>query len=554
MEGLVANLRAAGLCSERDPDDALLETIRAKDSSDFSEEFDVLLSSGFMRRGTGAYRTTCSPSSFPVERSADAPPIGSGCGRPYPPPLTRFNCKVHLKSPEFFTLDSTPIVGPDVAYCAAVGFTDGRALCAVRRRTPRTARRARTGPPARPGTPGVPAPRGPSRTAASAPDRERLRQPPGEPVPAAQLRGRHLHRVRAERRVLPGGRGAVARPGAAARRPSMITPPNRLAVTARAFAWTLSLLALSCGGGGGSPSAPPTPTVPPPQPTPTPPPGGTTCPSATAASTQPARRDPPACKAPSSPPSTRWSSNSPRSSTRPRRRRGHRQYLVLDKEHTSTASSPTWSRPASAHSETRRLQLRAHPGQEPERLLRALRHPDGHRVHPEERDLHGNLYSGVLPGRPRRPAARGQRVRRAVPAAISRMICKIHLYGADIYTLDSTGPRRARHLLLHFSRIHRPGHLPRPQGRQPERGPCEEWRVGYAKDTGRTGPTWTVNGNYCTARRAAARTTPATSTRFSSTRRAPTRCARRPAPAATSSSRSEPGPPSRRGSGVQWRP
>ena len=132
MEGLVANLRAAGLCSERDPDDALLETIRVKDSSDFSEEFDVLLSSGFMRRGTGAYRTTCSPSSFPVERSADAPPIGSGCGRPYPPPLTRFNCKVHLKGPEFFTLDSTPIVGPDVAYCAAVGFTDGRALCAVR--------------------------------------------------------------------------------------------------------------------------------------------------------------------------------------------------------------------------------------------------------------------------------------------------------------------------------------------------------------------------------------------------------------------------------------
>ena len=132
MDGLVANLRRAGLCAERDPDDGQQQTIRVKNSSDFSEEFDVLLSSGFMRRGTGAYRTTCSPSSFPVERSADAPPIGSGCGRPYPPPLTRFNCKVHLKSPEFFTLDSTPIVGPDVAYCAAVGFTDGRALCAVR--------------------------------------------------------------------------------------------------------------------------------------------------------------------------------------------------------------------------------------------------------------------------------------------------------------------------------------------------------------------------------------------------------------------------------------
>jgi len=130
-EGLVANLRAAGLCSERDPDDAKLETIRVKDSAEFSEEFDVLLSSGFMRRGSGAYRKTCTPSSFPVERAADAPPIGSGCGRPYPPPVTRFNCKVHLKGSEYYTLDSTPQVGPDVNYCASIGFPD-RAICPIR--------------------------------------------------------------------------------------------------------------------------------------------------------------------------------------------------------------------------------------------------------------------------------------------------------------------------------------------------------------------------------------------------------------------------------------
>ena len=42
-EGLVANLRSAGICSERDPDDAMLETIKAKNSSEFSEDFDVLL-------------------------------------------------------------------------------------------------------------------------------------------------------------------------------------------------------------------------------------------------------------------------------------------------------------------------------------------------------------------------------------------------------------------------------------------------------------------------------------------------------------------------------
>lgn len=131
MNGLVANLRAAGLCAERDPDDALQQTIRAKNATDFSEDFDVLLSSGHMRRGIGAYRQTCAPASFPVERAADAPPIGSGCGRPYPPPISRFNCKVHMKGKDFDTLDSTPIVGPDVAYCNSVGFTD-RALCPIR--------------------------------------------------------------------------------------------------------------------------------------------------------------------------------------------------------------------------------------------------------------------------------------------------------------------------------------------------------------------------------------------------------------------------------------
>lgn len=132
MEGIVANVRARGLCAERDPDDGAQESIRMKLESDFSEDYDVLLSSGHIRRGLGAYRQSCTPSSFPVERSEDAPPIGSGCGRPYPPPVTRINCKVHIKGPEYYTLDSTPIVGHDAAYCAAIGYTDGRSLCPVR--------------------------------------------------------------------------------------------------------------------------------------------------------------------------------------------------------------------------------------------------------------------------------------------------------------------------------------------------------------------------------------------------------------------------------------
>jgi hypothetical protein len=130
MNGLVANLRAAGLCAERDPDDALQQTIRAKNAAEFSENFDVILSTGHMRRGTGMYRQTCTPSSFPVDRSEDAPPIGSGCGRPYPPVVTRFNCKVHLKGP-VYTLDSTPLVGPDPGYCYSIGFVD-QSICPVR--------------------------------------------------------------------------------------------------------------------------------------------------------------------------------------------------------------------------------------------------------------------------------------------------------------------------------------------------------------------------------------------------------------------------------------
>jgi len=40
--------------------------------------------------------------------------------------------KIHLKSPSRYTLDTTPLVGPDAAYCKKIGFTDGRSYCPVR--------------------------------------------------------------------------------------------------------------------------------------------------------------------------------------------------------------------------------------------------------------------------------------------------------------------------------------------------------------------------------------------------------------------------------------
>jgi hypothetical protein len=130
LDGLVNALREMGLCAGRSNDD--YEIIQVKIDNDFSEDFDVYTSDGFMRRGTGAYRSTCNPAAFPVPRDPNAPPQGSGCGKPYPPPVSRIRVYVHFQAQEFDTLDATPLVGHDVLYCAAIGFTDGRSLCPVR--------------------------------------------------------------------------------------------------------------------------------------------------------------------------------------------------------------------------------------------------------------------------------------------------------------------------------------------------------------------------------------------------------------------------------------
>ena len=96
-----------------------------------SEEYDIITGNGYIRQNGGAYRTTCLPAAFPLPRTEEVPPAGSGCGRPYPV-VTRFRIWTHLTGNDTDVLDTTPMVGPDQAYCAAVGFTDGRSFCAVR--------------------------------------------------------------------------------------------------------------------------------------------------------------------------------------------------------------------------------------------------------------------------------------------------------------------------------------------------------------------------------------------------------------------------------------
>jgi len=128
LNGVVANLTAAGYCAQRNPDDFNYEQIQVKNENDFSEDFDVLTGSGFLRTN-GIYNETCAPASFPVDRS-DLPPAGSGCGKPYPPEINRMACKLHLLGPDAYTLDSTALVdGMD--YCNSVGFV-GRTTCPVR--------------------------------------------------------------------------------------------------------------------------------------------------------------------------------------------------------------------------------------------------------------------------------------------------------------------------------------------------------------------------------------------------------------------------------------
>jgi hypothetical protein len=56
---VIANLNAAGLCAQYDG-----EELAVKKSNSFSEQFDILLASGHIRRGAGSYRLTCRPSWF----------------------------------------------------------------------------------------------------------------------------------------------------------------------------------------------------------------------------------------------------------------------------------------------------------------------------------------------------------------------------------------------------------------------------------------------------------------------------------------------------------
>lgn len=61
FQGVVKNLQGAGLCANYDG-----KEIQVKSSNDFSEQYDILVSTGTVRRGDGSYRNTCTPAIFPL--------------------------------------------------------------------------------------------------------------------------------------------------------------------------------------------------------------------------------------------------------------------------------------------------------------------------------------------------------------------------------------------------------------------------------------------------------------------------------------------------------
>ena len=110
------------------------------DGGDGSREAERLPDAAGLIPTAPAPQPTATPAPTPVPNDdiiVVMPGGGGGgtssgsCGSPVPPPVARFNVKVHSHQADRYVLDSTPLVGPDAAYCAKVGYPD-RTFCPVR--------------------------------------------------------------------------------------------------------------------------------------------------------------------------------------------------------------------------------------------------------------------------------------------------------------------------------------------------------------------------------------------------------------------------------------
>jgi hypothetical protein len=84
-----------------------------------------------------------------------------------------------------------------------------------------------------------------------------------------------------------------------------------------------------------------------------------------------------------------------------------------------------------------------------------------------------------------------------LPPRIQLMKVKAHFKRPARWTLDSTALVAGADYCKEIGFTDGRNRCPvRPEG-HPERKACEEYAVGYAEDTGRSGPTWTREGKYC---------------------------------------------------------
>ena len=74
---------------------------------------------------------TPAPTPEPTPTPTPAPSV-NGCGDPLPPEVSHMNTKIHIRGANKWTLDTTPLVGPDGDYCRKIGYTDGRLFCPIR--------------------------------------------------------------------------------------------------------------------------------------------------------------------------------------------------------------------------------------------------------------------------------------------------------------------------------------------------------------------------------------------------------------------------------------
>src|SRR6185503_11470975 len=59
--GVMRNLQHMGFCANFDG-----EEMQVKNTNEFSDQYHIMISSGYVRRGSSSYRATCYPAAFPV--------------------------------------------------------------------------------------------------------------------------------------------------------------------------------------------------------------------------------------------------------------------------------------------------------------------------------------------------------------------------------------------------------------------------------------------------------------------------------------------------------